>query len=125
MLDIWHQYNPPFRLTISVANSPVKNASSCAPATAVRTLMLSKTRTPDLLPRAANAPSARSPKPCVSVKRRCPIQIVSPFGKTVTSNTAKPLTNTSSAPTPSSSAQPPTSSIPPSAASSSPPSPPS
>lgn len=74
--------------------------------------------TPDFLPRAANAPSACSPKPFASVKRRCPIPTVSPIGKTVASNTAKPLTNTSPVPTPNSSAQPPTSSIAPSAASS-------
>ena len=125
MLDTWLKYNPLFRLTISVANSHVTNASSCAPVTVARTLMLSKTRTPDLLPKAANAPSARSPKPCASAKRRCPIRTALPIGRLVTSNTAKPRTNTSSAPTPNSSAQPPTSSIALSVASSSPPSPPS
>ena len=30
---------------------------------------VSKTRTPDLLPRAVNAPSVRSPKPCASAKQ--------------------------------------------------------
>lgn len=116
----WHTSNLHFRLTISAANSHPKNVSSCAPATVVRTHMQSLIHIPDLLPRAANALSALSPRPCTSAKRRCLIPTVSLIGKTVISNTPKPHARTQLAPMPSFLAQRPTSSIPHSVASSSP-----
>lgn len=49
--SIWLKSSHPLPLTISVANSVAKTASSCVPVTAKRTLTLLRTRTPDPPPK--------------------------------------------------------------------------
>ena len=49
--SIWLKSSHPLPLTISVANSVAKTASSCVPVTAKRTLTLSRIRTPDPPPK--------------------------------------------------------------------------
>lgn len=76
---LWLKLSHPLPLTISVANSVAKTASSCVPVTAKRTLTLSRTRTPDPPPKRRTPcapPSAwlsSKPQPSSKIPSRKPI----------------------------------------------------
>ena len=109
--SIWLKSSHPLPLTISVANSVAKTASSCVPVTAKRTLTLSRTRTP--------APPPKRRTPCVppsawlSSKPQPSSKI--PNRKQIGSTAMPPTASTTAPPLP-------PDTTPPSAASSSPPS---
>ncbi len=77
--SIWLKLSHPLPLTISVANSVAKTASSCVPVTEKRTLTLSRTRTPDPPPKRRTPcalPSAwlsNKPQPSSKIPSRKPI----------------------------------------------------
>ena len=77
--SIWLKLSHPLLLTISVANSVAKTASSCVPVTAKRTLTLSRTRTPAPPPKRRTPcapPSAwlsSKPQPFSKIPNRKPI----------------------------------------------------
>ena len=109
--SIWLKSSHLLPLTISVANSVAKTASSCVPVTAKRTLTRSRTRTPDPPPKRRTPCAPRlawlssKPQPSSKIPSRKPIgSVVMP----PTASTIAPL-------------HPPIT-TPPSAASSSPPS---
>ena len=75
----WLKLSHPLPLTISVANSVAKTASSCVPVTAKRTLTRSRTRTPDPPPKRRTPCAPRSvwrsskPQPSSKIPSRKPI----------------------------------------------------
>lgn len=109
--SIWLKSSHLLPLTISVANSVAKTASSCVPVTEKRTLTLSRTRTPD--------PPPKRRTPCaprlawLSSKLQSSSKI--PNKKLIGSAVMSPIASTSAPPLP-------PVTTPPSAASSSPPS---
>ena len=109
--SIWLKLSHPLPLTISVANSVAKTASSCVPVTVKRTLTLSRTRTP------APPPKRRTPcaPPSAWLSNKPQLSLKIPYRKPIGSAVTPPTASTSAPPLP-------PVTIPPSAASSSPPS---
>ena len=100
----WLKLSHPLPLTISVANSVAKTASSCVPVMAKRTLTLLRTRTPDPPPKRRTPcapPSAwlsNKPQPFSKIPNRKPIgSAVTPPTASTTALLPPPVTTPLSA----------------------------